>query len=109
MKPYLSLIEDKPVYPVIYDKNRVVLSMPPIINSKSQNSQSKYYMSLLGDHSKISLGTRNVFIESTALDLHKVPNLNVIAIQCFNTLTGEGKDRFGHSSLHVQSVLCRAV
>ncbi|XP_065841069.1 phenylalanine--tRNA ligase beta subunit-like isoform X2 [Oscarella lobularis] len=56
LKPYLSLIEDKPVYPVIYDKNRVVLSMPPIINS---------------DHSKISLGTRNVFIESTALDLHK--------------------------------------
>ena len=34
LKPYLHIIRDKPVYPVIYDKNRVVLSMPPIINGK---------------------------------------------------------------------------
>ena len=32
LRPYLPIIRDKPVYPVIYDKNRVVLSMPPIIN-----------------------------------------------------------------------------
>ena len=31
MKHYLHIIEDKPVYPVIYDSNGVVLSMPPII------------------------------------------------------------------------------
>ena len=35
LKPYLHIIQDKPVYPIIYDKNGVVLSMPPIINGKS--------------------------------------------------------------------------
>ena len=44
------------MYPVIYDANGVVLSMPPIIN---------------GDHSKISLNTKNVFIECTGTDLTK--------------------------------------
>ncbi|KAK3598111.1 hypothetical protein CHS0354_006069 [Potamilus streckersoni] len=56
LKPYLPIIRDKPVYPIIYDSNGVVLSMPPIIN---------------GEHSKISLQTRNVFIECTATDLTK--------------------------------------
>lgn len=56
LKQYLSIIRDKPVYPVIFDASGVVLSMPPIIN---------------GEHSKITLKTRNVFIESTATDLHK--------------------------------------
>lgn len=35
LKAYVPIILDKPVYPVIYDKNGVVLSMPPIINGKS--------------------------------------------------------------------------
>lgn len=56
LKSYLHIIRDKEVYPVIYDSNDVVLSMPPIIN---------------GDHSKISLNTKNVFVECTATDLHK--------------------------------------
>nr|XP_057936381.1 phenylalanine--tRNA ligase beta subunit isoform X1 [Doryrhamphus excisus] len=56
LKHYLHIIEDKPVYPVIYDSNGIVLSMPPIIN---------------GDHSKITLNTKNVFIECTATDLTK--------------------------------------
>ncbi|XP_028276095.1 phenylalanine--tRNA ligase beta subunit isoform X2 [Parambassis ranga] len=56
LRHYLPIIEDKPVYPVIYDSNGVVLSMPPIIN---------------GDHSKISLKTKNVFIECTATDVTK--------------------------------------
>ncbi|CAH0752089.1 unnamed protein product [Diatraea saccharalis] len=56
LKQYLPIIRDSPVYPVIKDKNGVVLSMPPIIN---------------GDHSKITLNTRNVFIEATATDLTK--------------------------------------
>ncbi|XP_017036375.1 phenylalanine--tRNA ligase beta subunit [Drosophila kikkawai] len=56
LKQYLPIIRDSPVYPVIYDANRVVLSLPPIIN---------------GDHSKISLQTKNVFIECTATDLTK--------------------------------------
>uniref|UniRef100_A0A1L8DFL7 Phenylalanine--tRNA ligase beta subunit n=1 Tax=Nyssomyia neivai TaxID=330878 RepID=A0A1L8DFL7_9DIPT len=53
LKQYLPIIRDSPVYPVIYDANGVVLSLPPIIN---------------GDHSKITLNTKNVFIEITALD-----------------------------------------
>lgn len=56
LKSFLPIIRDSPVYPVIYDKNGVVLSMPPIIN---------------GEHSKITLDTRNVFIECTATDLTK--------------------------------------
>jgi phenylalanyl-tRNA synthetase beta chain len=44
------------VYPVVFDVHRTVLSLPPIIN---------------GEHSKIGLGTRNVFIECTANDLTK--------------------------------------
>ncbi|GAB0092388.1 Phenylalanine--tRNA ligase beta subunit [Sergentomyia squamirostris] len=56
LKQYLPIIRDSPVYPVIYDANGVVLSLPPIIN---------------GDHSKISLNTKNVFIECTATDLTK--------------------------------------
>jgi phenylalanyl-tRNA synthetase beta chain len=56
LKKYLPIIKDSPVYPVIYDANRVVLSLPPIIN---------------GEHSKIKLSTKNVFIECTATDLTK--------------------------------------
>eukprot|EP00095_Tigriopus_kingsejongensis_P011859 maker-scaffold180_size281610-snap-gene-0.31 protein:Tk11859 transcript:maker-scaffold180_size281610-snap-gene-0.31-mRNA-1 annotation:"GJ10622" len=56
LKAYLPIIRDSPVYPVIYDANDVVLSMPPIIN---------------GNHSKITLKTRNVFIECTGTDLTK--------------------------------------
>ncbi|VDL86095.1 unnamed protein product [Nippostrongylus brasiliensis] len=56
LKPYLPIIRDKERYPVIYDANGVVCSMPPIIN---------------GEHSKITLNTKNVFIEATATDLQK--------------------------------------
>ncbi|KAF3848114.1 hypothetical protein F7725_021142 [Dissostichus mawsoni] len=56
LRHYLHIIEDKPLYPVIYDSNGIVLSMPPIIN---------------GDHSKITLKTKNVFVECTATDLTK--------------------------------------
>lgn len=56
LKPYLPIIRDSPVYPVIYDSNDVVLSLPPIIN---------------GEHSKITLKTKNVLIECTCTDLTK--------------------------------------
>ncbi|XP_055851350.1 phenylalanine--tRNA ligase beta subunit isoform X1 [Episyrphus balteatus] len=56
LKQFLPIIRDSPVYPVIYDSQGIVLSLPPIIN---------------GDHSKISLKTKNVFIECTATDLTK--------------------------------------
>ncbi|KAG7192267.1 phenylalanine--tRNA ligase subunit beta [Scheffersomyces spartinae] len=53
---YLHIIKDLPVYPVILDSKRTVGSMPPIINS---------------DHSKITLNTRNVFIDVTGTDKTK--------------------------------------
>jgi phenylalanyl-tRNA synthetase beta chain len=56
LKPYTDIIYDSPVYPVITDANGVVLSLPPIIN---------------GDHSKITLQTKNIFIECTATDITK--------------------------------------
>ncbi|KAF2275835.1 phenylalanyl-tRNA synthetase [Westerdykella ornata] len=65
---YLHIIRDSPVYPVIYDANRTVLSLPPIIN---------------GDHSKITLNTKNVFIEITALDKTKVEVVNHMLVAMF--------------------------
>merc|ERR1719486_1407310 len=56
LKTYLPIIKDSPIYPVIYDSKRVVLSQPPIINS---------------EHSKITLDTKDVLIECTATDLTK--------------------------------------
>jgi len=56
LKAYLPIIRDSPVYPVIYDSKNVVLSLPPIIN---------------GEHSKITLNTKNIFFEVTATDLTK--------------------------------------
>ncbi|KAI8812025.1 hypothetical protein BJ742DRAFT_794551 [Cladochytrium replicatum] len=56
LSKFLHIIRDSPVYPVIYDSNRTVLSLPPIINS---------------NHSKIALETKNVFIECTATDITK--------------------------------------
>ncbi|KAK2419731.1 phenylalanine--tRNA ligase beta subunit, cytoplasmic [Trifolium repens] len=56
LKKFLHIIEDSPVYPVIYDSKRTVLSLPPIIN---------------GAHSAITLETKNVFTECTATDLTK--------------------------------------
>jgi len=53
LKPYLHIIKDKPNYPVFYDENRTVLSLPPIINSEA---------------TKISPETKNCFIEITGTD-----------------------------------------
>ncbi|XVF57752.1 hypothetical protein PTKIN_Ptkin07bG0007500 [Pterospermum kingtungense] len=56
LKKFLHIIEKSKVFPVIYDRNRTVVSLPPIIN---------------GAHSAITLRTKNVFIECTATDLTK--------------------------------------
>lgn len=56
LKPYTDIIYESPVYPVIHDAKGVVLSLPPIIN---------------GRHSRITLNTKNVFIECTATDRTK--------------------------------------
>uniref|UniRef100_A0A8C2DA96 Phenylalanine--tRNA ligase beta subunit n=1 Tax=Cyprinus carpio TaxID=7962 RepID=A0A8C2DA96_CYPCA len=35
LRHYLHIIENEPLYPIIYDSNGIVLSMPPIINAKN--------------------------------------------------------------------------
>lgn len=57
LKPYLAITDSAPLHPVIYDSQQRVLSLPPIIN---------------GDHSKITLATRNILIECTGTDLIKL-------------------------------------
>jgi phenylalanyl-tRNA synthetase beta chain len=56
LKKYLSILADKKQFPIVFDAQGTILSWPPIINS---------------EHSKITLETRNVFIECTATDLTK--------------------------------------
>lgn len=69
LKKYLHIIRDSERYPVIYDSNRNVLSWPPIIN---------------GDHSKITLNTRNMFIECTATDRTKANIVLNILVATFS-------------------------
>lgn len=71
---YLHIIRDKPVYPVIYDSQNIVCSLPPIIN---------------GDHSKITLDTKNVFLEMTGTDRTKLEIVNNIMIGCFSQYCSE--------------------
>jgi phenylalanyl-tRNA synthetase beta chain len=77
LKAYLPIIADKPRYPVIYDAVGTVLSLPPIINS---------------DTTKISMETKNVFIEITGTDLHKIEVcLAVLAGQFSSHCQGDNK------------------
>ncbi|PKX94713.1 phenylalanine--tRNA ligase subunit beta [Aspergillus novofumigatus IBT 16806] len=71
---YLHIIRDSPVYPVIYDSRRTVCSLPPIIN---------------GDRSKITLDTKNVLIEVTALDKTKLDIVTKIMVTMFSQYTSE--------------------
>lgn len=71
---FLHIIRDSPVYPIIYDKNRTVLSLPPIINS---------------NHSKITLDTKNVFIDITATDKTKLEIVNNIIVSMFSQYCAE--------------------
>ncbi|CAG5105684.1 Oidioi.mRNA.OKI2018_I69.chr1.g2358.t1.cds [Oikopleura dioica] len=56
MKQYVPIIKNKERYPLILDSNSTICSLPPIIN---------------GEHSKITLSTKNVFIEVTGTDWAK--------------------------------------
>ncbi|VDK76667.1 unnamed protein product [Onchocerca ochengi] len=77
LKPYLPIIIDKERYPVIRDKNGIVLSMPPIIN---------------GEHSKIKLTTRNILIEVTATDLEKAKIVLNTIVSMFSQYTSSGAE-----------------
>lgn len=60
----MHLIRDSPVYPLVLDSEGVVCSVPPIIN---------------GERSKISINTKNVLVEVTALNRPK-------AMICLNNI-----------------------
>ena len=84
LKPYLGIIKDKPVYPIIHDSDKTILSFPPIINS---------------EHSKISLQTKSVFIEITATDKYKAS----LALDTLVTMFSEYcKDKFVTESVEVE-------
>ncbi len=57
LRTYLPIIKEHDKYPVIRDSKGVVCSLPPIIN---------------GEHSKITLATKNVLIEVTGTDRKRV-------------------------------------
>lgn len=77
LKKYLAIVEDSPVYPVFRDANGTVLSLPPIINSET---------------TKITLDTRNVFIDITGTDMTKIKVvLAVLACQFSEYCEGDRK------------------
>ena len=69
LSKYLGIIEDKPLWPVVRDSEKHVLSLPPIINSEL---------------TKITLDTKDVFIETTALDLTRAMNALVVLCSAFS-------------------------
>uniref|UniRef100_A0AAF5PW73 Phenylalanine--tRNA ligase beta subunit n=1 Tax=Wuchereria bancrofti TaxID=6293 RepID=A0AAF5PW73_WUCBA len=77
LRPYLPIIINKERYPVIRDKNGIVLSMPPIIN---------------GEHTKIQLNTRNILIEVTATDLEKAKIVLNTIVSMFSQYTSNGAE-----------------
>lgn len=80
LRKYLPIIRDSPVYPVIFDDERRVLSLPPIIN---------------GERSRVRPSTRNLLIECTATDLnkaHTVLNTIVAMFSRYAGASGNGGD-----------------
>lgn len=71
---YLHILRDKPIYPVILDADRNVCSLPPIINS---------------ERSKITVDTKNVFIEMTATDQTKLDIVCNIMVAMFSKYCAE--------------------
>ena len=69
LSKFLHIIRDSPVYPVVMDAQKTVLSLPPIIN---------------GNHSKISINTRNVFIECTATEEAKAKTVLNMVVGMFS-------------------------
>lgn len=71
---------------MITDSNGVVLSLPPIIN---------------GNHSKITLNTKNVFIEVTATDLTKAETVIDTIVAMFSEYCSE---KYTYEPVSIQKV-----
>ena len=69
LRPYVPIVRDKALYPVVLDSTGAVLSMPPVIN---------------GATSRISPRTRNVFVECTGTDVTKANIVLDIVVSMFS-------------------------
>ena len=74
-----------PKYPVFYDANRTVLSLPPIINSET---------------TKITHDTKNVFLDLTGTDLNKIQVCCTILAAQFSEHC-QGDDKFSIEPVEV--------
>jgi phenylalanyl-tRNA synthetase beta chain len=74
-REYAHLIEKSELFPIFMDANNKVLSMPPIINSQETG--------------KISLETKEVFVECSGFNLEYLKKtLNILAC-CFADMNGD--------------------
>ncbi|KAK9171025.1 phenylalanine--tRNA ligase beta subunit [Cryptosporidium meleagridis] len=76
LKKYVSLVENEILLPVVTDSKGIVLSVPPLIN---------------GSQSKITLNTRNVFIEVTATDYNRA---SIVLNQIVSSFSMYCKNKF---------------
>ena len=81
---YVPLISKRENFPAIYDSNRTLMSLPPIINS---------------EHSKITLDTKNVFIEVTAIDFSKA---NIVLNMVISAFSEYCQDQFSIEPVTVE-------
>lgn len=69
LRAYTHIVESSPVWPVVRDSRGIVCSVPPLINS---------------EHSKVTLDTKDVFIEITATDRTKCSIVTNILVSLFS-------------------------
>jgi len=74
LSKYLPLLDEHPTWPVIRDGKGRVMSLPPIINSQ---------------FSKISVNTKNVFVECTAVDYTRALNAVIVLCAAFSHYCSE--------------------
>lgn len=74
LKHFTHLLKDEPLYPIITDSNGVVMCFPPMINS---------------EHSKLTVDTKNVFIDITAKDLTKAKIVLNTLVSMFSIYCGD--------------------
>ncbi|EEA05383.1 phenylalanyl-tRNA synthetase, beta subunit family protein [Cryptosporidium muris RN66] len=70
LKRYVPLVEGEELYPVVLDSRGIVMSVPPLINS---------------EHSKITVDTRDIFIEVTAKDYSRATTVLNQIIAAFSS------------------------
>jgi len=100
LKEYVTYLDGHENVPVHIDSDGKVLSMPPIINSEA---------------TKMEIGTKDIFVEITALDENKariVLNMIIACLGVYNNFTvhsvnvHDGKDVRKYPVLHEEEFIC---